>query len=315
MSLSSAARPRRGRRATRTVTAMALTLLTSAGLASAGLGVAGSGDRALAASIIFSRVQTPGADSAVPVGLPLIVAGTSSNGEGNTVDAVDVSVDGGSSWLSANAGDNGFWSMVYTPTEPGELVLLSRASLGNVTQDQLAEPVHVTVGSTAPPPPRSCPCPLNLPTVFGSPRVADPDTSAVEVGVRFQLDRDGFITGLRIRRDPYTDPVSGHLWAPDQALLASTAEVSTPSFGPTDLVFPAPVAVQAGQTYIASYFTAAGHYDSAELYFGGALVDPPFTTVFDEFGGGGVYQYSDQPAVPIHLWNRSNYWVAPIFTS
>jgi hypothetical protein len=43
-------------------------------------------------------------------------------------------------------------------------------------------------------------------------------------------------------------------------------------------------------------------------------VQPPFTTVFDENGGAGVYQYGDAPAFPTQTWNRSNYWVTPIFT-
>ena len=72
--------------------------------------------------------------------------------------------------------------------------------------------------------------------------------------------------------------------------------------------------VEAGLPYVASYFTAAGHYDSAELYFGGALVQPPFTTIFDEDGGAGVYQYGDSTAFPTLSWNRSNYWITPVFT-
>jgi len=52
---------------------------------------------------------------------------------------------------------------------------------------------------------------------------------------------------------------------------------STPTrIFPTDAMFDTPVPVQAGQTYIVSYFTSHGRYDSAEGYFGGALVQPPF---------------------------------------
>jgi hypothetical protein len=48
--------------------------------------------------------------------------------------------------------------------------------------------------------------------------------------------------------------------------------------------------------------------------FGGALLEPPFRTVFDEAGGAGVFQYGDGPMFPNNTRNRSNYWVAPIFT-
>jgi hypothetical protein len=272
-----------------------------------------TGVGALAAGSVRSSVLSPTAGGTVPPGVPLIITGDAGSGEGSPVDAVEVSVDGGASWQQAIG--NGFWSMVYLPTGPGELEIVSRASAGTESQDFLRPPVRVTVGAAVPPPALSCPCPLQLPEIIGAPRVTDPDQSSVEVGVRFQLDRDGFITGVRVRRDPFTDPITGHLWGPNQGLLASTAEVSTPMFGWAEIPFAAPVPVQAGQTYIASYFTAAGHYDSAELYFGGALVQPPFRTIFDEFGGGGIYQYSDTPAVPIQLWNRSNYWVAPVFAS
>jgi hypothetical protein len=262
-----------------------------------------------AVSGIYSALMTPTAGGSVDVGMPLLITGFTVNGEGGAIESTQVSVDGGETWLPVNGLTT--WSLVYTPTEPGELDITSRASDGSFTRVREAAPIRVMVGEPAEPPDLSCPCLMSLPHFSGSPQIADPDTSSVEVGVRFRLDRPGFITHLLVSRSPYTEPITGHLWGPDGTLLASTPTASTP-FGSATLALP-PVQLEAGVTYVASYFTPEGHYDSAELYFSGTMIEAPFTAIFDESGGAGVYQYGDTPSFPTQTWNRSNYWVTPVF--
>jgi hypothetical protein len=271
---------------------------------------------------LYSDIRTPTTGAAVEVGVPLLIAGRANgSGEGIQIDTVQVSVDGGASWDEAvfGGGTHGswVWSLIYTPTEPGELTIMVRTAYREFRQEIPPQVVRVTVGPAAPAPGLACPCELDLPELPNGTPTPDPDVNPVELGVRFHLDRDGFITGLRLVR-PVGPPVQGHLWAPDGTLLAEAPDMSTtsPTMGRSSVVtFAEPVPVTAGQTYTASYFTAGSRYDSSELYFGGVLVQPPFRTPLDEIGGAGVYAYADAPAFPTLTWNRSNYWVAPIFSS
>jgi Domain of unknown function (DUF4082)/Bacterial Ig domain len=273
---------------------------------------------------LYADIRTPTTGATVQVGEPMLIAGRAlGSGEGVQIDSVQVSVDGGATWddVAFGGGTHGtyVWSMIYTPTEPGALTIEARTSWEQFRQTIPPQVVDVTVGPAGPPPAAACPCELDLPELPGGTAQPDPDLNPVELGVRFQLDRDGFITGLRVLRPgtPGSGEVEGHLWGPDGTLLAAAQTVPQMSrFGNSFLVtFAEPVPVSAGQTYTAGYFTAGTQYDSTELYFSGVLLQPPFRTPLDEIGGAGVYAYADAPAFPTSTWNRSNYWVTPIFSS
>jgi Domain of unknown function (DUF4082) len=271
---------------------------------------------------LYADIRTPTTGATAEVGVPMLIAGRAlGSGEGVQIDSVQVSVDGGASWDDAvfGGGTHGtyVWSMLYTPTEPGHLTIEARTAFAQFRQTIPPQAVDVTVGPAGTPPAVACPCELDLPELPAGTIGPDPDRNPVELGVRFQLDRDGFITGVRLLR-PAGTPVEGHLWGPDGTLLAAAPGVpETDRFRTTgDLVtFAEPVPVTAGQLYTAAYFTAGAQYDAAELYFGGVLVQPPFRTPLDESGGAGVYAYGDAPTFPTFTWNRSNYWVTPIFSS
>ena len=77
---------------------------------------------------LYSDIRTPTTGAAVEVGVPLLIAGRANgSGEGIQIDTVQVSVDGGASWDEAvfGGGTHGswVWSLIYTPTEPGELTI------------------------------------------------------------------------------------------------------------------------------------------------------------------------------------------------
>jgi hypothetical protein len=264
---------------------------------------------------LYSRVLSPTAGGAVPVGTPLIIAGSASQGEAPDIQSVDVSVDGGVSWLPAEGTET--WSMVYTPTEEGQLEIVSRASDSLSTQLNLDPPVAVTVGTGGTLAPVHCPCTLQLPDLANRPRLPDPDQFPVNVGLRFRLDRDAILTGMRILRNPYTEVINTLVQSSDGTALASASPAPSPAAGPTVLTLIHPLPVVAGETYVISFQTFEGHYDSTEDYFDGVVLQPPFVTVFDELGGAGVYRYND-PADPHfvldQVWHNSNYWISPIVT-
>ena len=106
----------------------------------------------------------------------------------------------------------------------------------------------------------TCPCSVwqdGTPT--GS--VDENDPAAQTVGVRFQASGSGFITGVRFYKESdNTGAHIGSLWSSSGTLLASGTFSSETASGWQELDFSAPVAVTAGTTYVASYFTSTGHY-------------------------------------------------------
>ena len=87
-------------------------------------------------------------------------------------------------------------------------------------------------------------------------------TSAVNLGVQFQAASSGYITGVRFYKEADdTGTHIGSLWTSTGTLLASRARsANETASGWQELDFSAPVAVTAGTTYVASYFTSTGHY-------------------------------------------------------
>jgi len=103
------------------------------------------------------------------------------------------------------------------------------------------------------------------------PVVADagPD-NAVELGVKFSADVNGYITGIRFyKAATNTGTHVGNLWTNSGTLLATATFTSETSFGWQQVTFSSPVAITANTVYVASYHTNAGHYSDDQNYFAG----------------------------------------------
>ena len=108
-----------------------------------------------------------------------------------------------------------------------------------------------------------------------------------------------------------TSAISGVPTAPCSATAAFTNETSS---GWQEVTFPAPVAVSANTTYIASYFAPEGHYALNTSYFNADVVTWPLRALASgASGGNGVYKYSASSAFPASISNASNYWVDVVF--
>ena len=96
----------------------------------------------------------------------------------------------------------------------------------------------------------------------GTPKIWDvPDSSAIELGVRFQSDEDGWIKALRFYKNTAnTGTHVGHLWKGDGTLLATVTFTGETAFGWQQAQLSTPVPITAGTTYVASYHTDTGHY-------------------------------------------------------
>ncbi|MGW5053638.1 DUF4082 domain-containing protein [Actinokineospora sp. NPDC004072] len=259
---------------------------------------------ASAAPVPSVAYPTPGAP--VQVGVPLRIAGAAINGEAGDVTRVEISFDAGVTWQPTDYRAE-TWSLLHTPTAPGPVSFHLRAF--TPTQGGAVHgPFTFTAGGAAAPPPTyGHTLTLDLLDLPGTQRVDDPDSQAVELGLRFQVDRPGAIPSGYLWRGAYTGPITVHLWSADGALLAeTTATAGTGRYQP--FTFATPVQLTPNTDYTLSYYTPAGGYAVSEDYFSGAIFRAPFHTPV----GAGVYRYGG--GYPTDTWNSSNYWIIPRFT-
>ena len=139
---------------------------------------------------------------------------------------------------------------------------------------------------------------------------AGDDTSAIELGVAFQPERNGSVTGIRFYKGAGNGGTHvGHLWTAAGALLGSVTFAAETAAGWQQAMFPAPIPVTGGTSYVASYHAPQGHYPFTRNFFGSALVRPPLTA---PSGGNGRYAYGPG-GFPTNLFADTNYWVDVIF--
>jgi hypothetical protein len=168
---------------------------------------------------------------------------------------------------------------------------------------------------TATPP--TCPCSV----WSGSATPAVPsqgDPNAVELGVKFRADVNGYISGIRFYKGPSnTGTHVGNLWTSTGTLLATATFTGESASGWQQVSFPAAVPITANTTYVASYFAPAGGYAVNQGAFTSSGVDTPplHALVSGVDGANGVYTYSAGSAFPTQSFNASNYWVDVVFTT
>ncbi|MEU4806824.1 DUF4082 domain-containing protein [Actinosynnema sp. NPDC023587] len=267
--------------------------------------LAGSGT-AYAEDHPTAGIHTPRTGSYAAVGEPLLVTGGAVNGEAGGITAVDVSVDGGTTWQPAEESREQ-WRFRFTPTAPGDVAVIARAHTRSTTgHPSPATTVHV--GATPGPLPRihDANNGLTLP-VFD--QVLDPDREPVELGLEFQVDRPGTITGVTVDRGTHTGPIRTRLWTGGGDLVADALSGS-PGTGREWVDFPTPIPVHPGQDYVVSYFSdRSWGYRASENYFTATILQAPFIVE----PGAGVYHYGVHGGFPTETWHDSNYWVLPQF--
>ena len=201
----------------------------------AGLGATG-GAVSVAPSATFSQPVTPGT-----------VSFTVKDSGGNSV-AGTVGFNGGDTVATFTPTSSLAASTTYTATVSGAQ---------NASGTPMSGPFSwsFTTGAVA-----QCPCSI---WQDGTPTgaVDSTDPNAQTLGVQFQACSSGFITGVRFYKEADdTGAHTGSLWTSAGTLLASAGRsAARPRQGWQELDFSAPVAVTAGTTYVASYFTSTGY--------------------------------------------------------
>ena len=158
-------------------------------------------------------------------------------------------------------------------------------------------------------------------SIFTTQRPASGDSSpnarSVELGVRFRADAAGQITGLRFYKIAgNTGAHTGHLWTNTGVLLGSLTFTGETATGWQTASFAAPIAIQAGTTYVASYHTAAFYAVTRQTFATAGIDNPPLHALRDGVSGpNGAYAYASGAVFPSQGTRSSNYWVDVVFTT
>jgi hypothetical protein len=255
-----------------------------------------------------STITSPSPGAAVTAGASVTISGTAVDSGGGVIGAVEISLDGGKTWHPAQGREN--WTYNATFTASGPMNVLSRAvdDTGNL---EVPSP-----GITLSVSPAVCPCTIWPSTA--SPVIPDAGSyPALELGVRFASERNGYITGIRFYKSAANIGTSaGNLWSSSGTLLASaTFPVSgETSSGWQQVNFSSPVPITANAMYVASYHTAVGHFGLDHNYFVSSGVDnAPLHALGGAGGANGVYTYATTSTFPMQTYNSENYWVDVVF--
>jgi hypothetical protein len=169
---------------------------------------------------------------------------------------------------------------------------------------------QVSLGVTAPSAQESLFSSATPPSAF----VAN-DPNSVELGMKFQADVAGTITGVRYYKS--ADDTGTHvanLWTASGTLMASATFQNETASGWQTVSFDQPVSIAANTTYIVSYhsngyYAATDNYFTSDITNGSHLTAPASGTS----GGNGVYAYGSGSSFPSDTFNASNYWVDVMF--
>jgi hypothetical protein len=160
--------------------------------------------------------------------------------------------------------------------------------------------------------PSGCPCTI-WPSTATPAGIDSGDSDAVELGVKFQSDADGFITGIRFYKAASNGGTHvGHLWTSAGTLLATVTFANETASGWQQANLTTPVAITANTVYVVSYFAPQGHYSYTGANFQSAVHNPPLHALANSAGGNGVFRYGST-GFPNQSWNATNYWVDVVY--
>ena len=212
----------------------------------------------------------------------------------DNVVAATVSYDGVSQTANLSPSEPLANGTLYTATVKG-----SAAGVTDLAGNALASD-YIWSFTTIAGPEANCPCTIWDETSVPAIESAN-DPNAIELGVKFQSDVAGYITGIRFYKGvDNTGTHTGNLWDSGGQLLATATFVNETTTGWQQVNFANPVQIAANTTYVASYHTTSGWYAIDSPYFAASGVDnPPLRALANGVdGGNGVYKYGPQVSPP-----------------
>ncbi|MBK9768487.1 MAG: DUF4082 domain-containing protein [Chloracidobacterium sp.] len=154
-----------------------------------------------------ATITSPTGGSTVPGG-NITILGTAAD-TGGIVAAVEISIDGGTTWSRAT----GTTSWSYTISSSNASMTVQARAIADAAN--IGTPMTRNFTAAA----QTCPCSIFAPAVTG---VQENDAAAVELGVKFRSDISGFITGIRFYKTAgNTGTHTGRLWSAGGANLGA----------------------------------------------------------------------------------------------
>lgn len=140
------------------------------------------------------------------------------------------------------------------------------------------------------------------------------DNQSVNLGMKFQADVAGSITGFRFYKGPSnTGQHTGYLWTATGTLLASATFTNESASGWQSVNLQNSVDIQANTTYIVSYSTN-GNYSASYNGFNSEISNGNLRALSSTLSGGnGVYAYGSAGLFPASTYNNTNYYVDVAF--
>lgn len=139
-----------------------------------------------------------------------------------------------------------------------------------------------------------------------NPNTTDPGAIAgLEVGVRWTSDIPASVIGVRFYKGVQNTGIHfGSLWTSTGTNLAIAAFTDETASGWQTVLFPAPIPIEAGQLYVASYFGTSGFYGYDPNFFENGWTRGPL------HASSSVYVYNATSAFPtIEAAAKPNYGV------
>jgi hypothetical protein len=225
--------------------------------------------------------------------------------------------DNGGSAISGYAVTPFIGSAAQTPVQVSGATTTSTTVTGLTNGSTYTFQVTATngIGTSVASTPSSAITPEDTIFAFPTPSVVDSgDGNGVNLGVKFTADAAGTITGVRFYKAATNGGTHvGALWDASGHLLASATFTAESASGWQSVTFPSPVAINAGTTYVVSYYAPQGHYSLTSQGLSSAIDNAPLHALASGTSGNGVYLYGAGNGFPNGSYNASNYYVDPMF--
>ena len=140
---------------------------------------------------------------------------------------------------------------------------------------------------------------------------ATDDSAPIELGIGFIPSRSGEITAVRFFKGAgNTGAHTGSVWSSTGTRLATVSFIGEGDYGWQTAWLATPLAVQAGTSYVVSYYAPRGHYSATGGFFQQDWVRGSLTAAQ---GTNGRYRYAEGGGFPASSWNATNYFVDIVF--
>lgn len=151
-------------------------------------------------------------------------------------------------------------------------------------------------------------------TLFGSTSVTltkRNDGEPLELGVKFQSSKAGFIKGIRFyKASGMTGAHIGSFWNSAGSKTGTVSFTNETATGWQQALFSTPISISANTTYTASVYFASGDYISQLSGLATVISKAPLNTVV---GTNGVFKYGTS-GFPSTAYQNSNYYIDVIYT-